>query len=344
MKSKLTAVILLLGVSFAAAAPVATVATIDQIQPKIVKIYGAGGVQGLEAYQSGVLISSDGHVLTAFSHVLDSDSITAVLADGRKFEAKLLGADPRLEIAVLKIDATGLPCFDLAKTADAEAGTRILALSNVFNVAMGNEAASVQKGTIAVVTKLEARRGVYETPYHGRVYVLDVTTNNSGAAGGALVTRNGDLLGILGKELRNALNNTWLNYAVPIGELRQSVDDIRSGKFVARRESESEKRPVRSLDLVSLGIVLIPDVLDRTPPYVDHVHPGSPAAQSGIRPDDLIVLLNDRLVQSCKGLATDLEFIDFEDTVKFTLLRDQELIEISLHAIPTGKPALPKKP
>ena len=71
----------------------------------------------MEAYQSGMLISPEGHILTAFSHVLDTDYITAVLADGRKFEAKLLGADPRLEVAVLKIDAAGLPCFDLGKAA-----------------------------------------------------------------------------------------------------------------------------------------------------------------------------------------------------------------------------------
>ena len=94
--------------------------TIEQVQPKIVKIYGAGGFHGLEAYQSGILISSAGHILTVFSHVLDTDYITAVLADGRKFEAKLLGADPRLEVAVLKIDAAGLPCFDLGKAANVD--------------------------------------------------------------------------------------------------------------------------------------------------------------------------------------------------------------------------------
>ena len=82
---------------------------------------------------------------------------------------------------------------------------------------------------------------MFETPYHGPVYVLDVTTNNPGAAGGALVTRRGELAGMLGKELRNALNNTWLNYAVPIGELRQSVEEIRAGKFVARRDAETAK-------------------------------------------------------------------------------------------------------
>src|SRR5262249_5547427 len=73
---------------------------IRDAQRKTVKIYGAGGIRGLEAYQSGFLISAEGHVLTAFSYVLDSDTITVTLDDGRKFEAKLLGADPRLDLAV----------------------------------------------------------------------------------------------------------------------------------------------------------------------------------------------------------------------------------------------------
>ena len=101
---------------------------------------------------------------------------------------------------MLKIPATGLPYFRLAEAVKVEEGTGVLAVSNLFNVATGDEPASVQKGTIAAVTQLEARRGVFETPYHGPVYVLDVTTNNPGAAGGALVMRDGRLAGMLGKE------------------------------------------------------------------------------------------------------------------------------------------------
>jgi S1-C subfamily serine protease len=331
--------------SFAPApAPASIVDTVEQTQPRIVKLYGAGGIRGMEAYQTGILISPDGHILTVFSHVLDTDFITAVLADGRKFDAKLVGADPRLEIAVLKIDAAGLPCYDLAKAAKADGGAGVLAFSNLFGVAMGNEPASVQRGTISVVTRLDARRGVAETPYHGPIYVLDVTTNNPGAPGGALVTRGGELLGMLGKELRNSLNNTWLNYAIPIEELRPSVDDIRNGKFIARRESEGVKKPSHSLDLGSLGIALIPDVVERTPPYVDRVRPGSAAAEAGVRPDDLILLVGDHLIQSCKALASELEYVDAEDSIRLTVLRGQELIAFELRSAGEPPPARKEQP
>src|SRR6266404_3179084 len=84
---------------------------IAQVQPKIVKIFGAGGLHGLEAYQSGFLVSADGYVLTVWSHVLDVDDVTVILDDGHKYQGKLIGADPRLELAVLKIDGQDLPFF-----------------------------------------------------------------------------------------------------------------------------------------------------------------------------------------------------------------------------------------
>jgi serine protease Do len=304
----------------------------SDVQPKIVKIYGAGGFRGMEPYQSGMLISADGHILTTLSHVLDTDYITVVLADGRKFEAKLLGADPRLEIAVLKIAAADLPHFDPAKTAIGRAAENVLAFSNLFNVAIGDEPASVQHGIISVLTKLEARQGIFETPYRGPVYVLDVKTNNPGAAGGALVTRRGELIGMLGKELKNALNSTYLNYAIPMAEMQESIEAIKAGKMVARLDEDPKKRPRRSLTLDALGVVLVPDVLERTPPYVEQVRPDSPAEKAGLRPDDLIVLMGDQLVQSCKFLRTGLDYIDYQDPIKFTLLRGQELIEVTLQS------------
>jgi S1-C subfamily serine protease len=303
--------------------------TIARVQPKMVKIYGAGGAQRMEGYQSGFLISADGYILTSWTYVLDTEYISVTLADGRKFPAKLVGADPRLEVAVLKIEAAELPCFDLAQAVEAEAGARVLAFSNLFGVAAGNEPASVQHGTISVKTRLEARRGVFDTPYNGPVYILDVVTNNPGAAGGALVTPRGELLAILGKELRNALNSTWLNYAVPIREVRDSVGQIRAGKFVVRPE-EPAKKPARGMTLEMLGIVLVPDAVERTPPYVDQVVPGSPAARAGVRPDDLVVLVGDRLVQSCKALRKELQYVDFEDRVQLTVLRAEQMREIVL--------------
>ncbi|MBN1590123.1 MAG: trypsin-like peptidase domain-containing protein [Pirellulales bacterium] len=312
-----------------APAPLATV--LSKLQPKMVKIFGAGGFRGMEAYQSGFLISDEGHVLTAWSYVLDTDSPTVVLGDGRKFDAELVGAHPGLEIAVLKVDAADLPHFDLARAVEARSGTRVLALSNLFGVATGNEWVSVQHGVVSVKTLLSARRGTFDTPYHGPVYVLDAATNNPGAAGGALVAQNGELIGILGKELRNTLDHTWLNYAIPIEEVREPIARILAGKAVAEAEKR-DRKPVRPLALAELGIVMVPEVLARTPPYVDLVRSGSPAERAGMRPDDLVVMVNDQLIQSCRVLREELARIDREAAVRVSVMRGGQLVEFTLEA------------
>ncbi len=305
---------------------------VAEVQPKIAKIYGAGGTRGLEHYQSGLLVSAAGHVLTVWSYVLDSEEVIVILHDGRRFVAQLVGNDPRLEIAVLKIDATELPHFDLNESRALDAGTKVLAFSNLFNVATGEEASSVQHGVVAAKANLSARRGVYQTTYRGSVYVIDAVTNNPGAAGGVLTDRRGILAGMLGKELRSSLDNTWLNYAVPIAELNQSVADILNGTSRPRTKSEPTRRPAEPMTLELLGMVLVPDVLPKTPPFLDRVRPGSPAAKAGLRPDDLIVFLNDQTVNSGQVLRDEIALIDRIDEVRLIVLRGQELINVSLFA------------
>ncbi len=303
---------------------------IESVQPKIVKIYGAGGVQGLEAYQSGFLVSGEGHILTSWSYVLDTDFVSVTLNDGRKFQAEFLGHDPRVEIALLKIDAVELPYFNLDDSVELQGGDRVLAFSNLYGVATGNESASVLHGTVSAASDLAARRGAFETPYHGPVYVLDAMTNNPGAAGGALTNRQGQLAGILGKELRNSLNNTWLNYAIPVASLAQSIDDIRAGKLIPREPDENRAKPIEPVTLAILGITLVPDVLDRTPPFIDRIRPDSPADKAKLRVDDLILFVDDHIASSCKTLRDELSYIDRINIIRFTIQRGQELVDIEV--------------
>jgi serine protease Do len=305
---------------------------ISDVQPKMVKIYGAGGFRQLEAYQSGFLISAEGHVLTAWSYVLDTDYITVTLDDGRKFQAEMIGADPRLEIAVLKIEAKDLPYFKLGEAVELEVGDRVLAFSNLYGVATGDEPASVQKGIISARTDLEGRRGAFETPYSGPIYVVDAMVNNPGAAGGAITDREGKLTAIIGKELRNELSSTWLNYGVPVGELIAAVDDILAGKVRPRAADEAARRAADPLTLARLGIVPVPAVLPKTPPFIDSVRRDSPAERVGLQPDDLILFVNSRIVNSLEILENELALLDRDDSVRLTVQRGNELIEVTLGA------------
>lgn len=313
-----------------AAAEVSLAQTAAEIQPKMVKIYGAGGLRGLEAYQSGVLISGEGHILTVWSYVLDSDAVDVTLHDGRKFEAQLVGMDPRLEIAVLKIEGTDFPHFNLDEAVNLSPGARVLAVNNMYGVAFGSEAMSVLAGIVSGKTELSARSGVYETSYHGLVYVLDAMTNNPGSPGGALTDSRGRLAGLLGKELKNAQTNTLLNFAIPTSELVQPVEDIRSGRTRPPSREEDAKKPKEPQSLAQIGLQLVPSPVERTPPFVEAVKPGSPAHKAGIRRDDLILFVNGRIVASCKLVAEELSWIDRLEDLRITVQRGQELLELTL--------------
>lgn len=328
----LTAWCALLTTSLSAAAPELH-GTIRQAQRKIVKIYGAGGVRGLEAYQSGIVISPAGHVLTVFSYVLDVDELTVVLDDGRKFTANVVGVDPVRELAVLKlpIDEEQLPAFDLTQAQSANVGERVLALSNLFNIAGGDEPVSVLQGVVAALAPLDARRGGFQSNYHGTVYVLDAAANNPGAAGGALINWRGELVGLLGKELRSRATGAWLHYALPIGDIAETVDNLRDGRSLDHSDVPSAT-PIEPLTLAELGIVLVPDVLERTPPYIDAIFPKSPAAAGKLRADDLVVFVEGEPTASCKAVVEAIGRRERFDEVRISVLRNGKLVEVPLSA------------
>ena len=261
--------------------------------------------------------------------MLDVDTVIAVTSDGSRLEARVEGIDPNLEIAVLTTDKPTSHYFDLNEAATAQAGDRVLAFSNLFGIATGNEMSSLQKGVIMATTQLDARRGTFESVYQGPIYVIDAMTNNPGAAGGVLTDVRGRVLGMLGKELRDARANTWLNYAIPIAQLNDSVDRIRKGNPIVRN-ADLRKAADRPMTLQDLGIALIPDVLAKTPAYIDLVQPNSPASEAKLQPDDLVLFLNSHRVSSQSALQEELKYIDRADEVTLLVQRGSSLREVVL--------------
>ena len=175
-------------------------------------------------------------------------------------------------------------------------------------------------------TELNARRGTFESVYQGQVLIIDAMTNNPGAAGGALTTMDGRLIGMLGKELRDASANTWLNYAVPMAQLHDSIQRIIAGKSIQR--ADVTRRLVdRPASLSSLGIVLVPNILAKTPAYIDLVEPQSRAAKAGLQSDDLVLFINSTRVTSQVALLDELKSIDRGDTITMLVQRGNALIE-----------------
>ncbi|HXG12747.1 MAG TPA: trypsin-like peptidase domain-containing protein [Gemmataceae bacterium] len=335
---------------------------VREVNSKLAKLYGSGGYKGLAAYGTGIVISPDGYILTVASQMLDTPDLRVHLADGRRFHGKVVVTEPNLDVALIKIDGVAnLPYFDIIQAAQrppAEPGTGVLAFSNQFNIAVRDEPMTVQRGVIAAYGKLPLRRGVFEVPYKGDVYVIDAISNNPGAAGGALTTRKGELLGLIGKELLNSLTDTWVNYAIPLHAQAEGMRDdkpvtVSLVELVEQKEKFKPlvaKRPSYEGPGGYHGIILVPNVVERTPPYVEDVIPGSPAARAGLKPDDLIVYVNGEQVGSIKVFREIVDRAPPGTTFKLEVRRGDKLtgIELKLEEpmvrTPVKKSSPPDKP
>ncbi len=321
--------------------PFTTIAA--DVNKRLVKLFGAGGFKGLPHYGTGILVSDKGFILTCNNHILSTTDLRVHLYDGRFYQARVIAREPELDLALVRIesDVDFLPHYDIAKAAAqplAGPGDWILALSNQFNIAVRDEPMTVQRGVIAAYAELRGRRGIFEAPYTGEAYFIDVIANNPGAAGGALVNRKGELLGIIGRELKNTLSDTWINYAVPVQAKVEILRDDKLTKMdvatfvkeaMAGTYKQSEKRA--KVDRGGYhGILLVPNAVGVTPPYVEEVLIDSPAAKSGLRPDDLIVYIDGELVTSIKNFREIMKQSGPGMEVKLDVQRANRLISVKM--------------
>jgi serine protease Do len=329
--------------------------TVEQVNKKLVKLFGAGGIKGLPAYGTGILVSGDGCILTVNNHILNTPDLRVHLSDGRLYNAKLIAREPDLDIALLKIEqeVENLPHYDIAQAAAApmaEAGDWVLCHSNQFGIATRSEPMSVQRGLVMAVAELRARRGIFDPPYTGEVYFIDTVACNPGAAGGIVTNRKGDLLAILGRELKSNLSNTWVNYAVPIkAKVQITRDDgsketvdfarfVKEGMEGKYKESAGKKRDKEGRGAYH-GLVLVPNAVSVTPPYIEEVIPGSPAAKAKLQPDDLIVYVDGELVPSVKMLRDILRQTNPGVTLQLEVQRGTQLrtVRLTLEDFPKSK-------
>lgn len=294
----------------------------------VVKLYGAGGIRGLESYQSGVLIGDGSLILTSWTTVLDVDKVRVVTFDGRRLDAEVLGVDPECELALLKVPNPGLPAFDLKSNNKATPGQRVFAITNLFGIAAGNEACSSQKGVVMAISMLRASLAGKQTVYQGPIIMTDAMTNNPGASGGALIDLRGNLIGLIGKELRDEQNGIWINYALPIDVVKGSMERILTGQ--TRSASANTKTVENHHDYKTIGISMVPNVLPKTPAFIDRVQSDTPASRAGLMPNDLVLLVSEQRVDSQKSLEKILLTIDRNDSFQMLVQRNNELVRIQI--------------
>jgi serine protease Do len=294
----------------------------------VVKLYGAGGIRGLESYQSGVLIGDGSLILTSWTTVLDVDKVRVVTFDGRRLDAEVVGVDPECELALLKVPNPGLPAFALQASNKVTPGQRVFAITNLFGIAAGNEACSSQKGVVMAISMLRASLAGKQTLYQGPIIITDAMTNNPGASGGALIDLRGNLIGLIGKELRDEQNGIWVNYALPTDVVKGSMERILTGQ--TRSASASTKTVENHHDYKTIGISMVPNVLPKTPAFIDRVQSDTPASRAGLMPNDLVLLVNEQRVDSQKGLEKILSTIERNDSFPMLVQRTNELVRIQI--------------
>ncbi len=324
---------------------------IESALPRVVKLYGLG--VGLEAgYGTGVVISQDGLVLTVFSLLIDARRVRAVAPDGKTYEAQVLYRDYPRQLALLRLKSPAqdtpvgpFPFFDLAcgqggsgqgQPVDSlKPGDWVLAAGNAFKVADGAEPVSITHGVFSTRTRLDARRRVKDFPYAGEVLVIDAITSNPGAPGGALVDLDGLLVGMIGRQVTSNLTHTHFNYAIPGNVLCEFLHDARSDPApdALRAAGFSPRGPTKRKEpdeLFETGIRLSKAGYRTVLPFVERVQRDSPAAQAGVRKDDLILAVNGKNVADVDQYESRIRACEPGEPLTLVIRRRRRILTVQL--------------
>jgi Do/DeqQ family serine protease len=260
-----------------------------------------------QAAGSGVIIDIANGTVVTNHHVVDgADEINVGLQDGRSFKAKLIGSDPEVDIAVLKIEPKNLAALKLADSDNAEVGDFVIAIGNPFGLG--------QTVTTGVVSAL-GRSGLGIEGYEN--FIQTDASINPGNSGGALVNLRGELIGINTAIIAPGGGNVGIGFAIPASMVRNSVDQILKFGEVKRGQ---------------LGIViqdLTPELADafgidrnQRGVIVAEVQGGSAAEKAGLLAGDVVVSVEGKPIETAASLRNEIGGRRIGDSVKVTVLRE----------------------
>ena len=235
---------------------------------------------------SGVVISTDGYIVTNNHVIQGADEVLVSFDDGRELSAKVVGRDPQTDIAVIKVDADDLPAVTFADSDRLEVGDRVLAIGNPFGIG--------ETVTSGIVSAKGRRAGI------GLEYEDFVQTDaaiNPGNSGGALVDVQGRLIGINTAILSRSGGFQGVGLAVPANLVSQVADSlVKNGKVVRGYLG------VQTQDLTA-ALAETLDLPSRQGALVAHIEPGTPAAKAGLKNGDVIVSLDGTPVEDSHRLS-----------------------------------------
>jgi Do/DeqQ family serine protease len=275
---------------------------------------------------SGVIVRADGVIVTNNHVVAGADEITVVLADRREFEASVLLADERTDLAVLRVKnaVRGLPTLAFHDSDDAQVGDIVLAIGNPFGVGQ-----TVTSGIVSALARTQVGVSDYQ------FFIQTDAAINPGNSGGALVTMKGDLIGINTAIFSRSGGSIGIGFAIPANMVRTVVNSALGGaKEVARPWLGVGTQAVDAALAESLGLDRPKGIL------VTRVEPASPAAQAGLMPRDVITRIDEFDVNDEQSLNFRVATKGVGNNATLTFIRNGQTRTASIRLIPEPAGAL----
>jgi len=260
---------------------------------------------------SGFIVSPDGYILTNNHVVAGADKVTVRLYDKREFTAKVVGTDPNTDVAVIKIDARGLPTLAFGNSDSTRVGEWALAVGNPLGEAF---AFTVTAGIISAKGRLLA--GLQQTRYSIQDFIQTDAAINPGNSGGPLVNIRGQVVGINSAIASETGYYAGYGFAIPINLARTVMDQLVKTGHVERAVMGISIRDANQEDADAVGLKQISGVVVNS-----YTNDDSPAKKAGIQPGDVIIALDGEPVENTPQLQQRVGFKRPGEPVEVTFLR-----------------------
>ncbi len=249
---------------------------------------GRSGTQSQSGLGTGFILRADGVIVTNAHVVAGATSISVMLRDGTTYPARMIGTDETNDLAVIRVEAAGLPVAPLGDSDNLLVGEWAIAIGNPYGFMLGNSEPSVTAGVISGVGRNLVARGEGPSAYFDMIQT-DASIN-PGNSGGPLVSADGEVIGVNSSIYSTSGGGSiGLGFAIPINRARRVADDLLTHGRVRRPWIGVQLEAPRTQnprDLIARGALIAA------------VSPGSPAQRAGMRPGDLILRSRTRAIRN----------------------------------------------
>ena len=275
------------------------------------------------ALGSGVILASDGLVVTNAHVIRDADEITVVLSDGREFEARLALADEPSDLALLRIDdlrGESLPYVSLKPSETLEVGDIVLAIGNPFGVGQ-----TVTSGIVSA----QGRSSLDINDFN--FFIQTDAAINPGNSGGALVALDGGVVGINSAIYSRDGGSLGIGFAIPSEMVASVIAAEKAGQSGAR----GVIRPWLGVTSQNLSADIAASLGLKTPhgTLINALHPASPLKKAGVKVGDVILSLNDKEIRDASEMKFRMATVPLGDKAKVTLMRQDQKLNVYVEAM-----------